>query len=377
MNRQDFYRLARNRIRITQGTKLLPSAVDATGSTVNVLVSAGSAMAEELDSRSVGRFATQFAATARDEDLDRWVLERSFGKLPRKTASAAVFSVQLTRPAPQSGTAPSGAVPAGTEMLAAGIVWTLDAQVIFSDGQLGPLPATFTCATLGSAGNVGPESLSGFKTPGSLFDMTLLISPSGESDAAYASGGAERENDTTYRARFAAWDAGLDRNLDSLAAGARGVDGILYAEATENIDADGLPLGGVTLYVGDMNGRANAALIERVRARLRSFRLTGQRVDIKGTAPDMQSIQLSFAVREGASITQVRAQARAAVVAYVNGLLPGARLERAGIATALRGVVGVVFLPAYPYGVVSPANDVAPASTATLFRTRADLVTFA
>lgn len=377
MNRQDFYRLARNKIRITQGTKLLPSAVDATGSTVNVLVNAVSAMAEELENRSVGRFATMFAATAHDEDLDRWILERSFGKLARKRASAASFSLLLTRPAPGEGVAPSGAVPVGAEMLAGGLVWTLDEQVIFETGQLGPLPAMFTCSALGSIGNVGPEAIVGFKSPSLLFDPSLVIVANGTGDSTYAAGGADRETDTDYRARFAAWDAGLDRNIESLAAGARGVDGVMFAEAVENIDAAGLPLGGAALYIGDVNGRANAALLERVRASLRSFRLAGQRVEIYGTVPDMQRIELSFAVREGASITQVRAQARAAVVAYVNSLLPNASLQRAGIAATLKTIEGIVFTPAYPYGVVSPANDIAPASSATIFRTRIDLVTFA
>lgn len=371
MNRQDFYRLARNRIRITPDTKLLPSAVDATGSTVNVIVNAASAMAEECDSRSAGRFAAVFAATARDDDLDRWVLERTFGRLPRKTASAAAFSVLVSR----TGTA-SGSVPAGTEMIAGGLTWTLDNTILFATGQLGPLPASFTCSTLGSAGNLGPTDLAGFKTIGALFDPTLTIAPTSTGDSGYATGGADRERDVDYRARFAQFDAGLDRNAEFLAAGGKTVPGIVYAEAIEDIDGDGEPVGTATLYCGDVNGRANAALLARVRATLRGFRLAGQRVVLRGTAPDLQTIVLSFAVREGADIAQVQEQGRAAVVAYVNGLAPGASLQRAGVATALKGVPGVVFLDAYPFGVVTPSADVAAASTATIFRTRADLVSF-
>lgn len=371
MSRQDIYRIGRNRIRITPGSQLLPSAVDAVGSTVNIIVNGASAMAEECESRSAGRFAAVFAATARDDDLDRWVLERSFGRLPRKGASAAAFNVLVSR----TGTA-SGSVPAGTEMSAGGLVWTLDNTILFAAAQLGPLPASFTCSTLGSAGNLGPADVAGFKTVGVLFDPTLTIAPTSLLDSGYATGGADRESDVDYRARFAAFDAGLDRNTGFLAAGGKTVPGILYAETIEDIDSGGEPVGTATLYLGDINGRANAALLARVRAALRGFRLAGQRVVLRGTAPDLQELVLSFAVIDGFEIAQVQEQARAAAVAYVNGLGPGASLQRAGIATAIKGVPGVSFLDAYPFGVVTPAADVAAASTATIFRTRTDLVGF-
>lgn len=372
MNRQDFLRLARSRIRITDGTKLLPSAVDATGSTINVLVNGASAMAEECEARSAGRFAAQLVATARDDDLDRIVLERSYNKLPRKGASAASFSVLVAR----TGTA-SGSVPAGTEMIAGGLTWTLDNTLIFAEGQKGPLPANFTCSTLGSAGNVGPDAISGFKNTAALFDPTLTITSSGAGESAYAAGGADREKDDAYRARYALWDSGTDRNLDFLAAGAKSVAGIQYALALEDIDGDGAPTGGATLYVGDANGRANAALVARVRVALRNFRLAGQRVALAGTVPVLESIVLSFAVTEGLSTADVQDAARAAVVTAVNALGPGEALEPALLGAVLRGIPGVSLLAAYPNGVVSPSAPVAPSSPSTLFRTRLDLVTFA
>jgi uncharacterized phage protein gp47/JayE len=381
MNRQDFYRLARNRIKITTGAKLLASVVDAVGSTVNVLINASSAMAEELESRSAARFAALFVATATDADLDRLVLERTFGRLPRKGAAAASFAVNLSRTAAGGGLA--GTVPAGTEVIAGGLTWTLDNAVIFLAGQLGPLPITMACATLGSAGNLGPDSLGTFKNPGLLFDATLSVSKATAGSFAteppgnYSTGGADQESDADYRARYALYDAGLDRNLDYLAAGAKSVGGVLYAVAIEDIDAAGSPTGGATLYVGDVNGRANAALLSRVRAAIRAFRLTGQRVTIAGTVPAMQTIVLSFAVSSAYSIASVQDAARAAVVTYVNALAPGASLTLASLAAVLAGVPGVVFTGSYSYGVITPGADVAAGTTATIIRTTSALVSFA
>ena len=372
LTRADFARIARNRIRITPDAQLDPASVDKTGSTVNIFVNAVAAIAEELEARSSARFAAQLVASARGADLDRLILERSKGKLPRKGAAAATLDLQLYRTSTAAG---EGLVEAGTEILAGGLTWTLDASVVFAASALGAIPASATCATLGTSGNGVAPDVQKFKNPGALFDATLVV----ESFGIPSAGGDERETDEAYRARYALWDAGLDRNLEFLAAGTLGVPGVATATAVEDTDAEGTPTGAVTLYLGDANGRATSALLARVRASARGFRLAGQSVRFVGTSPDFRAFSLRFGILDSANVEQVREELRAAVVAYVNGLAPGASLLRASLAAVLTAVPGVVLLDAHPYGLEtgSPSDvDLIPSSKSTTYRTRPELVTF-
>lgn len=368
MNREDFFRIARQTIRLNPDSGLAPEAVDATGNVVNVLVAGVSAMVEENEARSEGRFAARLVATARDADLDALILELTKGRLPRKGASAAVMYGYLTR-GPGSLLA-GGTVDAGTEVLAGGLTWTLDtAASIAAGAPYAATPAYLTCTTLGLGGNaIGPDQWT-FKQPPA-WDPGLRF----ESIEGPSEGGAERETDADYRARYALWDAGLDRNVDWLAAGVLSLPGVAYAVAIEDIDAEGLPVGTVTIYLADANGRATGALLRRVRIGLRSLRLLGQRVNLAGTAPAWQTISLRFGVLTGFVVTEVVDQARAAVVAYVNRLAPGATLDPAAIGVVLKGVLGLDLLPSLPNGVVSPAVPVVPAAASTTLRTSLDLV---
>jgi uncharacterized phage protein gp47/JayE len=371
--RADFARIARNRIRITPDAQLDPAAVDKTGSTINILVNGAAALAEELDARSAARFAAQTVAGARGEDLDRLILERSKGRLPRKTASAATLDLYLFRPTADAG---EGQVDAGTEILAGGLTWTLDESVVFGSGQLGPFRTSATCLTLGALGNGVPPDVQVFKNVGALFDPTMIV----ESFGIPSAGGDERETDEAYRARYALWDAGLDRNLDVLAAGALSVPGVNTAAAVEDLDSDGVVTGAVTVYLADAQGRATLGLLARVRARLRDFRLLGQEVRFVGTTPDFRAFSLQFGVLDTFAAERVREEAKAAILAYVNALSPGAALLRASLAKVLARIPGLVFLESAPYGLEpgSPGDvDLVPASKSTIYRTRPDLVTFA
>lgn len=371
MNRQDFNRIARNRIRITPGAQLDPDAIDKTGSTLNILAAVSSAMAEECEARSQARFAAQLVASARGEDLDRLILERSKGELPRKGAAGATIDLRLIR----SSSSLTGSVPAGTEILAGGQTWTLDETVTFVLGGGDNLGATATCAALGDVGNGVPPDIQKFKTPSALFDPAMVA----ESYQQPSAGGAERETDEAYAARYALWDAGLDRNVDFLAAGALSVPGVAAASAIEDLDTEGNPVGTATLYVSDAYGRASNGLLARVRVASRNFRMLGQHIRLAGTLPTYKSFALTFGVLDGFSVAQVREEVRAAVVAYVNSLAPGAALLRAGIAAAIKKVQGVVLLESAPYGIVpgDPSDaDFYPSAPATIFRTSNDRVSF-
>lgn len=374
MNRPDFHRIGRARIRTTPDTKLATAAVDNPTTTLGLSVLATSAMAEEVDARSASRQAALLLATAQDVDLDRRIAELYHGRLTRKAASAASISLDIVRAAPG---ATSGFLDAGTEMLAGGFTWELESPGVgFGVGEVGPKSSSWRCQTAGTVGNISAFlSTFAFARPELLFDATLALGPNNAATDD-ASGGAERELDSAFRARAALFDRGLDENIVLLEAGALAVEGVEYAVAIEE-EIAGQLTGRVSLYVADVNGRAGASLLARVRASLRGYRMAGQNVVLYGAAPDVRAIVLSFAVLSTADASQVQANARSAVVAYVNALAPGAPLLLAGLKAALSTVVGLSFSAAYPYGVVTPSTDITPASTATVFRTTPAAVTFA
>lgn len=370
MNREDFLRIGRNRVRTQPATSLDAKAIDTPGNAIHVIALAASAMAEEVESRSVARAGALLTATAIDDDLDRIVLEQSHGRLPRLGATAAVLTLQISRSAPG---AVGGFLEPGTRLIAGSVAYTLDAPGIsFPSGELGPISASATCATLGTAGNVLATELRGFEKPSLLFDPTLTAVAVGD-----AAGGTEREQDSAYRARFAEYDAGQDRDDRLLVAAALSA-GVAYAVVVEDVNPQsGLVTGTVSMFVADANGRANDALLARVRLAIRNARLPGQRVNLFGAAPIFQALVLRVAVKSGFDTAIVQSSVRGAVVARQNATAPGTGFQRELIANAIVTVPGAAIDPAYPYGVISPATNLAAASTATLYRTSAALVSFA
>lgn len=380
MSLQDFVNVIRARVRLTQNAKLDVTQIDTPGSNLNIIAyGIAASLAEEVDARQAKRMAAHLTATAEGQDLDDQLAERSWGKLTRKSASAASLSLFLSRSSPASG---DGYLPEGTELLVDSQTFTLVHGISFADGQTGKQQSEWICSKLGLAGNVqSTSSNTRFKTPQDLFEALTIsttnalgeLPPNGD----YATGGAEREKDSEFRARAALWFAGLDQGAEQLTAGALSISGISTAVAVESVDDLGNPTGAVALYLGDANGRANDALLAKVRIKLREFRMEGQAVSLYGSVPSLQSIVLSFGILDGYASAEVQSSARAAVVSAVNKLKSGETLNRALIAAAVKSVPGVVLLDAAPYGCTTPVADVVASSAVTLFRTSSELVTFA
>jgi hypothetical protein len=375
--RQDFLRIATAAARAVQGSKLDAASVRKPGSTMNIVAAMGSALAEEVDARNAERIAARVTAAARGNALDVAILELTYGLLPRKGASAATATIGLSR----ASTGEARVLPAGTIVVLSGVQFAVDAPgASFGAGEGGNLvvkPLGVTAVATGSAGNV-PVSTPSFADPGLLTDSTFRLSAlpnasPGEPSESQATGGDERETDTAYLARFRLYASGQRRGLDLLEAGGLSADGVVKATAVEELNQYGRITGRVFLFVADVNGRAGASLIDRVEVKLRGFRLQGQDIVVRSSSPTLLTMQLSFAVRVGFDIGSVRSAAMTSAILYTNELNPGESWYRAGVASRLVSVPGLVFSPAYPFGVVSPATDVI-ASPSTLFRTTAELV---
>lgn len=374
MSVEDFRRIVRNRIRLMPSTTTLdPAAVDKPGSVLNIVAAAMATIGAELDARASARIAARLKGSSTGADLDQLVSEETAGELPRLGAATAVMTLKASRPTSGAG---GGTIPAGTAVLVGGLTFTLNDPIVFAPTALGPLVGNFTCSTAGPEGNLGPSDVKGFANPGALFDPSLVLAAYSTGSDGYAAGGSLRESDAEYRARSALYESGTDVDADLLVAGALSTPGVKYASLVEHVDGSGVLTGDATLYIADVNGRANKALVARVVAGLRDFRMPGQQVYIVGAAPVLQAIVVHYAVLSGFDQTAVFEKVRAAVVASVNKLPPGATLTIASLTAAVFSVAGTVADPAVPDGIVSPSVDTAPPAPSTLFRTSLDLVTF-
>jgi len=372
MNFNDVKRSMITRARNTVGTRLNVESISVPGTVLNIIVAMLAAGFGEQDARNAGRTSANLSATARGSDLDTLIVEETFGRIVRKSAAASQVALLASRPSPATG---DGTIPAGTVIVVGALQFKLDADLNFPAGQTGARSLTATCTKLGSSGNIDVSSPS-WQSSASLFDPTITLAASTAANGTYATGGADLEREADLRARRALYGSGLDRNVDVLAAGALSVAGVVFASAIEELDFLGRVTGRVTLYVGDVNGRANSALVARVRAALRGFRLAGQHIEIVGSVPSLQAIVLSFGVLDGYVQEDVQSSAKAAVIAAVNALPPGATLARASIAAAIKSIKGTVLLSGSPFGCTTPSADVVPASAATIFRTSDALVSF-
>jgi len=368
--RLDFIRAAKARIAAIPNTNVRTDQIDVPGSTLNIVLHgvAGS-LAEACLTNTEARQNALLLSTATEADLDARVIEASSGKITRLGASASRAVLNIVRQAPATGDL---MILKGSKMQASGQTFTLDSDVFCPSGYLLGQLSYWTNTALGEAGNVSLSGATFINPPEQ--GITLAV-PQGNPE--YAVGGAPRESDDQLRARIRAYLAGKVDGVEKLRAAILATPGVQTAEVIEELDSNGDPTGIVSAYVGDINGRANAALLESVKAQLRFGRMLGQIVKLYASIPTLVQITLSFGVINSFDQAATILAARSAVVSAVNKLASGQNLTRALILAALQTVPGVYILNTVPYGCTTPAADIIASSASVLFRTSLDLTKFA
>jgi hypothetical protein len=164
--------------------------------------------------------------------------------------------------------------------------------------------------------------------------------------------------------------------------GVLAVPGVRTAEAFETVDTLGRPARSVELVISDAFTEAlvdsnptsyqtqSQTLAQVVLAALDDVRAAGIYVQVTVGIVRLQGITLGLRFDAGADVDLAALNARGAVVAYVNGLPPGAPLLVANIIDQLRPIPGLVVTGAE---VLSPAGDVI-ASPLEVIRTALALV---
>jgi uncharacterized phage protein gp47/JayE len=363
LNLQNFATLVQN------GAAALESAAGmvldlSVGSVLRALLEAASAIALWLQWLIVQVLAMTRAATSTGADLDSWMADFGFTRLP---AQAATGTVTFSRATPTQ----AAFIPLGTQVKTADGTATL--LVVAAPGNpaysaqaggytLGPGVASLSVPVVaevaGAAGNVlaNTVTLLASAIPG----IDQVTNP----DA--FTGGMNAESDAAFRARFIAYIN--SRSLATPLAVATAVEGLqqgLFYAIAENTDPSGAARPGFfTVTIDDGSGSPPASLIQAAGAAIEQVRPIGTSFAVQPPVALNPTIDLSLTLGPGTTLAQAQTAVSAAITAYVAGLGIGATLPITRIAQlaydAVPGVLNVsgITINGVAADLTAPANGV-------------------
>ena len=356
---------ARRALSTSNAPRVNPKVLDVEGSNLNLMANMAAMVGEELSRAFMMCVRGLFAATARGDQLDRYIMDRTGGQLPRLGASPATVAINIFRATAGAG---AGVVPAGTRITSpTGIIFALDADVTFSASDLFQL-TTATCTQTGPIGRVPSALLNRFVDQP--YDATMLpLSVEG------AAGGVDEEDDVKYTARYFGFFPTIRRGiLPALQQAALSVAGVEIATAIEILnDTLGYPAAANQLIVGDSDGGSSPTMLTQVRDKLLKYRTAGIPVFVVGGTAVYPSVTWSgLEYLTGIDTVAAQNAVRAVTVAVSQFLAPGEKLRRAALIAGAQAVPGVIV----PEGALTvPTGDIVPATPSTLIRIRATNVT--
>lgn len=342
-------------------------------STANTVMNIAASMMDETALAVDTAVAENTFGTAMRMDgpvLDRLGFDRYGDDIEgRKAASQAVVVLSVRRSGNQGCTLPKNS-RASTPTGGPGLIYRTASDLVFGPGVLGPLTVFATCTTAGVIGNVSAGSITELLDKPAA-DPTMIVT-----NPTPAAGGMPREEAGQFGGRLRGyWKAARKGTLTAIKYAAETVDGIATATVLENLNPfNGNPVYRGTVIVADVNGSANAALVARVVAGLPESRGLGVPVFVTGGVPVDVAVRVDGIVfAANTATTALIENIRAAIVATVNALIPGATLRVGAIQAAIEQFAPAAQAP--KNAVIVPAGDLVPPSVRAKLRTRSDLVT--
>jgi len=284
-----------------------------TGSVNDAYVGAGATQADQAVRIAIEEWKQHYIATATGDRLTAHLVDYfDFG---RKKTTAGRGTLTFTRGSSSgdvlipAGTTVSGTVD-GTAVEA-----TTDSDVTLASGDT-TVDATATALETGTAGNVAAGVLT------SVDDVVAADPDLTVTNADRFVGGGPEETDAAYRARFRRYWASLRRGtIAALITGAEQVDGVRYVTVDEDfIDPD--DGGYVAVYVGDPDGRGNAALATLVDAELDNWRAAGIEVQVTASERDEITQEVTVYYRKGTDTSTLKSQIKEVLIEYADTLAP-------------------------------------------------------
>lgn len=372
ISRAELFGIGRQYV-LSRATKVNPAQVDTAGSDVNLMVGGGSVVAYAIVLQLIQAFNALTLDGAKGDDLDRYALDRYGQQLPRKGAAAALGVAVFSR---TNGNNAAGTIDAGTILLSqAGYSYVTLQPASFTTAT--GLPSDTVCAApiratqAGALFQAGTNTITAFQAPNNAvaFDTSVTVN-----NPVTTAGGADAEDDPTYRARIRTfWLTARRGILAAIEQGATSVAGVASAHAFEFIGALGQPVRLISLSIADPTGVANDQLTAAVVTALNDYRAAGIQVIVSPGTPLIVLVALSLTFVAGVDAVALRGAVQAAVANYVNGLAVGAPLRRAAILSVLQRFVqrGLIVTDTT---LVAPVGDLVPAAGQTIRTRLADIV---
>jgi uncharacterized phage protein gp47/JayE len=369
----DLFQIARNQV-LLANPRL--TAVDREGSDVNALVASVAAVGDEVAQQVAYVAAASFLDTANGSALDRLVFDR-YG-LVRKPAAAALGNVYFTSAA---GAASTFSIPENTTLTTAdGVQFVTTQEAVFPLASNGPIIVPVRSILAGTTQQVRANTITSVLAPigGAPSDLAVT-------NPLATAGAADPETDNELRERARRFFTTVQRGtLASIEQAARGVPGVRFATAFEDVDQFGIQSGYVSLVVTDQYTDTLATLstvppayeaqsqvlAEQVALAVDQARAAGVYVATLVAQVVLQPVTLRLRVKAGFDTAAVALNARAVCVQVVNALAPGAELTVAALENALATVNGLYFVGDE---VILPAATVTPTPLQVL-RTNLQLV---
>lgn len=327
------------------------------GSVLRAIGEATSAVALWLQGLIVSLLATVRLSTSSGTDVDSWLADFGFSRLPSNPASGLVTFSRLT-PTNQA------VIPVGTVLQTndASLQYVVNADTsnaaysstVISGGGFvigagnASISVTATCVTAGSSG--APDS-SGNVGAGTVTSLTTAIPyvDTVTNPAAFTNG-ADPETDAAVRARFVLWLNSLaEGTVAAVKAAVASVQQGLNYNVLENVQYNGTTQqGAFTVIVDDGTGAPPATLLTAVSAAVDAIRPLTSTFSVHGPLVVPVIVAMSISTATGYDHSSVTSQVQAALQGYINSLSIGQSLSytklaqlayeaSAGVATVLPG----------------------------------------
>jgi hypothetical protein len=380
-NGAELYQLAQNQIQSDA-----PELTDFNeGSILDILIGAQVQLVLEAQRNDMDLFAKAFIETSNGpvnagdpDDLQRRIVDLYGSTFARPGAIQASAIVQFKRPNTQGVTV---TIPAGTIVKTApDASGTAQRFATLADEVMVGLTisAQVQAVLAGSAGNVLAQQINLIES--TLTDQTITVQ-----NAQAASGGSDGLDDSSYR-EYARnlLIASRGATLAAIQAKALTVPGVVqavpveqvqtviqYVSATNQTVGAPFQIARNYLYIADVNGSANAALIAAVQSAIESVRADGVKVTVIGAAALVQNVVMALVLNaNGPNYATLVNNAQGVIdtmTAYIQNLPIGAPFSRLSAVTAVMNVWG-------PNGsndltgllIQSPTGDVAVNANQTL-----------
>ncbi len=275
-------------------------------------------------------------------DLDTWMAQFNFSRLPAVAASGQVtLSVLSTHNT-------SVSVPVGTivQTLGGAIQYQLVADTTESaynattNSYVLPagaysITATVQALTVGSISNVQAGQLNSFASPPAGIDQVT--------NASAIVNGVDAETDNNFRTRFLSYLQSLQRaTLPAVENAIAGVQqGLTYTVLNNTNNALQYQQGEFLVVVNDGSGNPPSSLLNAVSAAISGVAPITVQWNVIGPTAVAGTISLAVSLSAGYTLSMVQGLVQSAVSAYASGVALGGVVTVTGVIQAAMGVAGV------------------------------------